>query len=64
MFDASTKLGSWLIKLLAGHPKQIALGLERISVVAEQLGLPIVDNQVRLGGTVIVVLMVRVLYVQ
>ncbi|OUV02444.1 MAG: hypothetical protein CBC42_06580 [Betaproteobacteria bacterium TMED82] len=55
MFDASTKLGSWLIKLLAGHPKQIALGLERISVVAEQLGLPIVDNQVRLGGKVIVV---------
>tara|TARA_Y100000589_G_scaffold280544_1_gene277004 strand:+ start:106 stop:1443 length:1338 start_codon:yes stop_codon:yes gene_type:complete len=55
MIDNPNQLDKWLAKLLEAHPKQIALGLKRVRSVAERLNLRILDRQIRLSSTVIVV---------
>jgi dihydrofolate synthase/folylpolyglutamate synthase len=55
MFDVNTELGVCLTRLLKGHPQEIALGLHRIRLVAERMGLPMENQEVRLDSKVIVV---------
>ncbi len=55
MFDVKSDLGSWLEKVFIGHSGEILLGLDRILAVAKHLGLPIINDQVRLNSKVIVV---------
>mgnify|MGYP001158501757 FL=1 len=55
MFDINTELGVCLTRLLKSHPQNIVLGLKRIRLVAEKLGLPMEQEEVRLDSKVIVV---------
>ena len=55
MFDSENELENWLEKILKSHPAEISLGLNRVLAVAEKMGLPIVQDRVRLTSKVIVV---------
>ncbi|KXS36913.1 MAG: dihydrofolate synthase / folylpolyglutamate synthase [Halomonadaceae bacterium T82-2] len=52
--DASARLNDWLSRLERQHPVSIDLGLERVAVVAERLGLterPIAGRVITVAGT-------------
>ena len=47
----SLSLNDWLARLEAMHPKAIDMGLERVSIVAQRLGLKFACPVITVGGT-------------